>query len=34
MDSKRTDLLGLLVFTSAALLLGWAVMIPLRIVVG
>ena len=34
MGSKRTDLLGLLVFTSAALLLGWAVMIPLWIVVG
>lgn len=30
----KTDLRGLLVFTSAALLLGWAVMIPLWIVVG
>ena len=30
----RTDLRGLLVFTSAALLLGWAVMVPLWIVVG
>lgn len=34
MASKRTDLRGLLVFTSAALLLGWAVMIPLWIIVG
>ncbi|MGO1396756.1 MAG: CPBP family intramembrane glutamic endopeptidase [Brevibacterium yomogidense] len=34
MASKRTDLRGLLVFTTTALVLGWAVMIPLWIVVG
>lgn len=34
MQSTRTDLRGLLVFTGAALLLGWAVMIPLWIVVA
>ncbi len=34
MQTKRTDIRGLVVFTSAALLLGWIVMIPLWIVVG
>lgn len=33
-DRRRTDLRGLLVFTGAAIVLGWAVMLPLWILVG
>src|SRR5690625_518857 len=33
-DRRRTDLRGLLVFTVAAIVLGWAVMLPLWILVG